>query len=78
MLFLPTCATVDYWANILPHVLPQSLKLPILAIHGKMKDKRKKIIEKFRTAQNALLLCTDVLARGIDIPEVKILKNKKI
>uniref|UniRef100_A0A6P7GBS3 ATP-dependent RNA helicase n=1 Tax=Diabrotica virgifera virgifera TaxID=50390 RepID=A0A6P7GBS3_DIAVI len=70
LLFLPTCACVDYWSHIFPYIVPKKLNLPILAIHGKMKDKRKKILEKFRTADKALLLCTDVMARGIDIPEV--------
>ena len=67
MLFLPTCATVDYWSGIFPHVLKD---VPVLAMHGKMKDKRKKILERFKNLSKGLLLCTDVLARGIDIPEV--------
>ncbi|CAG9814893.1 unnamed protein product [Phaedon cochleariae] len=70
MLFLPTCATVDYWSNIFPHIIPKKLELSVLAIHGKMKAKRNKIMEKYRTIEKGLLLCTDVMARGIDIPEV--------
>lgn len=70
MLFLPTCAAVDYWADVFPAVLPAKMKYPVMAIHGKMKEKRKKVVEGFRKASKALLLCTDVLARGIDIPEV--------
>lgn len=42
----------------------------ILALHGKMKKKRHKIFEEFQTLESGLLICTDVLARGIDIPEV--------
>ncbi|XP_060534460.1 probable ATP-dependent RNA helicase DDX55 homolog [Cylas formicarius] len=71
LLFLPTCACVDYWSKIFPRIILQKLKLPIMAIHGKMKDKRKKILDKFRDADKGLLLCTDVMARGIDIPEVE-------
>ncbi|XP_044260230.1 probable ATP-dependent RNA helicase DDX55 homolog [Tribolium madens] len=67
MLFLPTCAVVDFWSETFPHIFAD---FPILAIHGKMKEKRKKIIEKFKNSTRGLLLCTDVLARGIDIPEV--------
>lgn len=52
------------------------MKVPILALHGKMKEKRSKILERFRTSNEALLLCTDVMARGIDIPEV-IYKNNR-
>lgn len=70
LLFLPTCACVDYWSDIFPYIIPKQLNLPILAIHGKMKHKRQAILENFRTAEKALLLCTDVMARGIDIPEV--------
>lgn len=70
MLFLPTCATVDYWSEIFPHIITKKLNLPVLAIHGKMKEKRKQVLERYRKADKALLLCTDVLARGIDIPEV--------
>lgn len=70
MLFLPTCATVDYWSEIFPNIIPQKMNLPVLAIHGKMKEKRNKILERFRNTEKALLICTDVMARGIDIPEV--------
>lgn len=70
LLFLPTCATVDYWSEIFPNVMSKKLNLPVLAIHGKMKEKRKKVLNQFRSADKALLLCTDVMARGIDIPEV--------
>ncbi|KAJ0173338.1 hypothetical protein K1T71_011514 [Dendrolimus kikuchii] len=68
LFFLPTCACVDYWADVLPVFLPD---IKIFAIHGKMKQKRSKILEKFRQADNTILLCTDLLARGLDIPEVE-------
>lgn len=70
MLFLPTCATVDYWSVVFPRLFATELNIPILAMHGKMKEKRKKILDKFKELSKGLLLCTDVLARGIDIPEV--------
>lgn len=60
LLFLPTCACVDYWSSILPSLLP-SIKL--FSLHGKMKQKRPKVLETFRDSENAILLCTDVLAR---------------
>ncbi|KAL4705841.1 hypothetical protein ACJJTC_019276 [Scirpophaga incertulas] len=68
LFFLPTCACVDYWADILPFFLPDK---KIFAIHGKMKQKRSKIIEKFRETDNTILLCTDLMARGLDIPSVE-------
>lgn len=42
----------------------------IMCIHGKMKYKRNKIFMDFRKLQSGILVCTDVMARGIDIPEV--------
>lgn len=42
----------------------------IMCIHGKMKYKRNKIFMEFRKLQSGILVCTDVMARGIDIPEV--------
>lgn len=67
MLFLPTCACVEYWMEVLPHLLTST---KILAIHGKMKKKRGKILNEFRSLDKVILLCTDVMARGVDIPEM--------
>jgi len=67
MVFLATCACVDYFALLLKHFLP---KQKVLSIHGQMKKKRKKIFSQFRNLESGLLLCTDVMARGVDIPEV--------
>lgn len=67
MLFLPTCACVEYWSEILPHFVKN---MKILALHGKMKNRRTKVLDKFRELKNVLLLCTDVLARGVDVPEM--------
>jgi len=42
-----------------------------MSIHGKMKQQRYKIFEDFRKLQTSgLLVCTDVMARGIDIADV--------
>lgn len=35
-----------------------------------MKGKRDKIFEEFRACESGILVCTDVMARGIDIPQV--------
>ncbi|KAK9886414.1 hypothetical protein WA026_016693 [Henosepilachna vigintioctopunctata] len=70
LLFLPTCACVDYWAQVFPTVISKNLDLPIFAIHGKMKQKRNKVLDSFRKSVKGLILCTDVMARGIDIPEI--------
>ncbi|XP_055602641.1 probable ATP-dependent RNA helicase DDX55 homolog [Uranotaenia lowii] len=67
MIFFPTCACVEYWGIALAELL-KSMK--VLALHGKMKSQRNRILADFRQSENALLLCTDLLARGVDIPEV--------
>merc|ERR1740137_393747 len=68
MLFAATCACVDYFSIIVKHFMP---KTKIFAIHGKMKSKRQKIFNKFRQSEQGILLCTDVMARGVDIPDVQ-------
>lgn len=67
ILFLPTCACVEYWGDVMPHLLPE---IKVFALHGKMKKKRGKILQRFKESEKAMLLCTDVIARGVDIPEI--------
>lgn len=67
MLFLSTCACVAYFSSILKSLLP---KFRVFGIHGKMKDARHKVFSEFKKADSGILLCTDVMARGVDIPEV--------
>uniref|UniRef100_A0A1A9WGS6 ATP-dependent RNA helicase n=1 Tax=Glossina brevipalpis TaxID=37001 RepID=A0A1A9WGS6_9MUSC len=67
MIFFPTCACVEYWCAVMPQFLKERL---ILSTHGKMKNKRRNVIERFRKEDRAVLLCTDVLARGLDVPEI--------
>ncbi|XP_052798160.1 ATP-dependent RNA helicase DDX55-like [Mya arenaria] len=66
LVFLSTCAGVDYFSKILPPLVKVS---QIYCIHGKMKN-RKKVIERFRMQGGGVLVCTDVMARGIDIPNI--------
>lgn len=68
LLFCSTCAVVDYLGVLLTSLLPSTSIHPI---HGKMKKKRHKIFERFKSTGAGVLLCTDVMARGVDIPEVK-------
>ncbi|XP_053659098.1 probable ATP-dependent RNA helicase DDX55 homolog [Anopheles marshallii] len=67
MIFFPTCACVEYWSIALANLVSS---MQVLALHGKMRTERFRILKSFREAASALLLCTDVLARGVDIPEV--------
>lgn len=59
--------------------LTENLKeknFPITAIHGKMtQQERNEIVKEFRDGKTRLLLTTDLLARGIDIPQVNLVIN---
>ena len=59
--------------------LEENLKkenFPITTIHGNMtQDERKEIVKDFRDGKTRILLTSDLLARGIDIPSVKLVIN---
>jgi len=67
MVFFATCACVEYFSILLAHFLKGTKVIPI---HGKMKNKRDKSFNKFRAVESGVLVCTDVMARGIDIPDI--------
>ncbi|XP_041347387.1 ATP-dependent RNA helicase DDX55-like isoform X2 [Gigantopelta aegis] len=67
MIFFSTCACVDYFTKAIQQLMK---KQQVLCIHGKMKKKRNKIFAKFRGLNSGILVCTDVMARGVDIPDV--------
>ncbi|TNM92119.1 hypothetical protein fugu_019131 [Takifugu bimaculatus] len=67
LVFFSTCACVEYFGRALETLIK---KATVCCIHGKMKDKRNKIFADFRALKSGILVCTDVMARGIDIPDV--------
>nr|XP_020443783.1 ATP-dependent RNA helicase DDX55 [Monopterus albus]XP_020443784.1 ATP-dependent RNA helicase DDX55 [Monopterus albus] len=67
LVFFSTCACVEYYGRALETLVK---KVTVRCIHGKMKHKRNKIFADFRTLKSGILVCTDVMARGIDIPAV--------
>ena len=67
ILFVATCVGVDYFSRILAGELQD---VRIVSIHGKMKERRFKLFDTFRDLDSGVLMCTDVMARGIDIPSV--------
>lgn len=70
MVYALTCALVDYLHLVLTRL--QLLgDIPLLALHGKMvQKKRTGVYSKFIAGSSGVLLCTDVAARGLDIPDV--------
>ncbi|XP_074473153.1 ATP-dependent RNA helicase DDX55 [Sebastes fasciatus] len=67
LVFFSTCACVEYYGRALETLVK---KVAVHCIHGKMKNKRNKIFADFRALKSGILVCTDVMARGIDIPDV--------
>lgn len=64
--FFSSCNCVDYYSELLNYI-----DLPVLALHGKQKQqKRTNTFFEFCNAEHGTLICTDVAARGLDIPAV--------
>jgi ATP-dependent RNA helicase DDX55/SPB4 len=78
IVFVLTCASVDYLGKALadPAVraaagLPPAEDFPILPLHGQMQAKKRTAhYAAFLSSGTGALLCTDVAARGIDVPDV--------
>ena len=70
ILYVSTCASVDYWQYVLSSVVPSTFS--VVPLHGKHPSNvRAKNFTKFvTTLEPAILLTTDVAARGLDIPQV--------
>lgn len=70
IIYFMTCACVDYWGVVLP-CLPVLKGLSLISLHGQMKQTaREKALASFKDLSSGVLLCTDVAARGLDIPDV--------
>lgn len=66
IVFFSSCNSVKYHAELLNYV-----DIPVLDLHGKQKQaKRTTTFFEFMNAEKGILLCTDVAARGLDIPAV--------
>lgn len=66
MVFFSSCMSVKYHHELLNYI-----DIPVMSIHGKQKqNKRTQTFFQFVNAKEAILLCTDVAARGLDIPLV--------
>jgi ATP-dependent RNA helicase DDX18/HAS1 len=66
IVFLSSCNCVDYFSELLNYI-----DMPVLSLHGKQKQqKRTNTFFEFCNAEQGTLVCTDVAARGLDIPAV--------
>ncbi|CAN1856574.1 DEAD-box ATP-dependent RNA helicase 51 [Linum perenne] len=66
MVFFSSCNSVKFHSELLGYI-----QLPCFDIHGKHKQqKRTSTFFDFCKAEKGILLCTDVAARGLDIPAV--------
>ena len=70
IIFVSTCAAVDYFQHVLPALLPKGFAL--VNLHGKHPQKvRDKSINRFLTCVSpTVLLTTDLASRGLDFPQV--------
>ncbi|KAL5490329.1 SPB4 [Sanghuangporus weigelae] len=73
IVYFATCACVDYFYRILPSLLPS---VSFFSLHGHIPPSKRTIaLRSFSTHVSApsspsVLLCTDVAARGLDLPDV--------
>lgn len=66
MVFFSSCNSVQFHDELLNY-----LDIPVLSIHGKKKQSSRTASHmEFCNAEKGIMLCTDVAARGLDIPKV--------
>jgi ATP-dependent RNA helicase DDX18/HAS1 len=66
IVFFSSCNSVKYHAELLNFI-----DIPVLELHGRQKQqKRTATFFEFCNAEKGILICTDVAARGLDIPAV--------
>ena len=78
LVFMNTQDMIDFHRDLFEHVLngvnddsKNSRNLRLLKLHGSMEQKeRLKILEEVKTSTDCVLFCTDVAARGLDLPQV--------
>ena len=74
--FMLSCAEIDYVRSIIPILLKQHGidSLNVWYLHGRYDQKlRTKIYSEFERANIGALICTDLCARGIDIPDIDVI-----
>jgi ATP-dependent RNA helicase DDX10/DBP4 len=68
IIFLSTCAQVRHAHDLLCHLRPG---VPVMALHGKLsQERRTQIFLDLMQRSAAVLLATDLAARGLDFPKI--------
>ncbi|KAI1900554.1 hypothetical protein AGOR_G00051120 [Albula goreensis] len=81
IVFLSSCEAVEFLQNLFTMVLcektgtsatpTQRTPLAFLKLHGNMQqEERTEVFREFSQNKSGILLCTDVAARGLDLPQV--------
>ena len=71
LVFAATCQNVQRLALML-----RNLGFPAVALHGQMRQEaRLGALQKFASGGRTILVCTDVAARGLDLPVVDLVVN---
>lgn len=71
MIYFSTISSVKYFRKLLTHFNVTPKETPILATHSEVpQHKREDIRQSFSSTRSAILLSTDVTARGVDFPDV--------
>lgn len=76
IVFMSSCEVVEFLHSLFTAVLArpaanQGPRLNFLRLHGNMKqEERTEVFQEFSVSQCGVLLCTDVAARGLDLPQV--------
>ncbi|NXH89239.1 DDX31 helicase, partial [Edolisoma coerulescens] len=84
IIFFSSCEQVEFYHELLVKVLSggseseqpgrsslSSMSLQFLRLHGDMEqEERTEVFQEFLKSKTGILLCTDVAARGLDLPQV--------
>ncbi|XP_062873694.1 probable ATP-dependent RNA helicase DDX31 [Trichomycterus rosablanca] len=79
IIFVSSCEAVEFLVTVLSLVLcgklgtanKQQSSINFLRLHGNMEqEERTEVFQEFYQSNTGVLLCTDVAARGLDLPQV--------
>lgn len=70
IVFFSTCAAVDFYGRAIA-ALQTASAANYVSLHGRMTPKKRNVnYEEFSSKSTGVLFCTDIVARGIDLPDV--------